>query len=116
MRISDWSSDVCSSDLDGENWILLNASPDLRQQNFERRQLHPRDGVRHSPIRAVVLTNGDVDHVAGLLTLRESHPLAVYATDRALSETGHASCRAVVGRSVEIWVVAGALQNKHNKQ
>src|SRR3546814_9110215 len=85
MRISDWSSDVCSSDLDGENWILLNASPDLRQQIFERRQLHPRDGVRHSPIRAVVLTNGDVDHVAGLLTLRESHPLAVYATDRVLS-------------------------------
>src|SRR3546814_7660522 len=91
LRISDWSSDVCSSypslarpssqssvavSADGENWILLNASPDLRQQIFERRQLHPRDGVRHSPIRAVVLTNGDVDHVAGLLTLRESHPLA----------------------------------------
>src|SRR3546814_1472726 len=37
------------------------------------------------PIRAVVLTNGDVDHVAGLLTLRERHPLAVYATDRVLS-------------------------------
>src|SRR3546814_1023156 len=46
MRISDWSSDVCSSDL---------------------------------------LTNGDVDHVTGLLTLRESHPLAVYATQRILS-------------------------------
>src|SRR3546814_783135 len=82
-RPSSQSSVAVSAD--GENWILLNASPDLRQQIFERRQLHPRDGVRHSPIRAVVLTNGDVDHVAGLLTLRESHPLAVYATDRVLS-------------------------------
>src|SRR3546814_11536503 len=71
-RPSSQSSVAVSAD--GENWILLNASPDLRQQIFERRQLHPRDGVRHSPIRAVVLTNGDVDHVAGLLTLRESHP------------------------------------------
>lgn len=70
---------------DGDNWVLLNASPDLRQQINDNHQLHPREGVRHSPIRAVVLTNGDVDHVAGLLTLRESHPLAIYATGRVLS-------------------------------
>src|SRR3546814_1600145 len=70
---------------DGERWVLLNASPDLRQQIFERRQLHPREGVRHSPIHAVVLTNGDVDHVTGLLSLRERHPLAVYARGRVLS-------------------------------
>ena len=82
-RPSSQSSVAVSAD--GDNWVLLNASPDLRQQIFERRQLHPRTGVRHSPIRAVVLTNGDVDHVAGLLTLRESHPLAVYATGRVLS-------------------------------
>ena len=82
-RPSSQSSVAVSAD--GENWVLLNASPDLRQQIFERPQLHPRAGVRHSPIRAVVLTNGDVDHVAGLLTLRERHPLAVYATGRVLS-------------------------------
>lgn len=70
---------------DGANWVLLNASPDLRQQINDNHQLHPREGVRHSPIRAVVLTNGDVDHVAGLLTLRESHPLAIYGTGRVLS-------------------------------
>ena len=69
---------------DGERWVLFNASPDLRQQINDNPQLHPRDGVRHSPISAVVLTNGDVDHVAGLLTLRESHPLAVYGTGRVL--------------------------------
>ena len=65
---------------DGENWLLVNASPDLRQQIAETPDLHPRRGSRHSPIAAVLLTNGDVDHVAGLLTLRESQPFKLYAT------------------------------------
>lgn len=67
---------------DGDHWVLLNASPDLRQQIEHLPALHPRHGARHSPIVGAVLTNGDVDHVAGLLTLRESHPLAIYATSR----------------------------------
>ena len=67
---------------DGERWLLLNASPDLRQQILVNPALHPRRGARHSPIAAVVLSNGDVDHVAGLLTLRENQPLAVYGSDR----------------------------------
>ncbi len=65
---------------DGENWLLINASPDIRQQIAENAVLHPRRGARHSPISAVLLTNGDVDHVAGLLTLRESQPFRLYAT------------------------------------
>ena len=65
---------------DGRDWVLVNASPDLRQQILATRALHPRDGARHSPIRAVVLTNGDVDHVAGLLTLRERQPFALHAS------------------------------------
>jgi pyrroloquinoline quinone biosynthesis protein B len=70
---------------DGERWVVLNASPDLRQQINERQQLQPRPEAprRSSPIAAVVLTNADVDHVAGLLNLRESQPLAVYAHKRA---------------------------------
>lgn len=67
---------------DGERWLLLNASPDLRQQIGASPALHPRRGARHSPIAGVVLSNGDVDHVAGLLTLRESQPLSVYASER----------------------------------
>ncbi len=67
---------------DGERWVLLNASPDLGQQIRDNAALHPRGNRRQSPITAVVVTNGDVDHVAGLLTLRESQPLAVYATSR----------------------------------
>lgn len=71
---------------DGRRWTLLNASPDLRQQINERPQLQPHsaDARRSSPIAAVVLTNADVDHVAGLLTLRESHPFAIYAHRRVL--------------------------------
>jgi pyrroloquinoline quinone biosynthesis protein B len=70
---------------DGERWTLLNASPDLRQQFLATPALHPRRGPRHSPIAAVVLTNGDVDHVAGLLSLRESQPFTLYATGAILA-------------------------------
>ena len=66
---------------DGEGWFLLNASPEIRQQVEGFTGLHPR-GPRHSPIDAIVLTNGDLDHTLGLLSLRESHPLVVYATER----------------------------------
>jgi pyrroloquinoline quinone biosynthesis protein B len=71
---------------DGESWILLNASPDLRQQVGATPELAPRPqaGTRMSPIKAVVLTNGDVDHVAGLLSLREGFPFTIYATGRVL--------------------------------
>lgn len=70
---------------DGVSWLLLNASPDLRAQIAATRALHPRLGERHSPIAAVVLTNGDVDHIAGLLTLRESQPFALFGTDETLA-------------------------------
>jgi pyrroloquinoline quinone biosynthesis protein B len=70
---------------DGDRWVLLNASPDLRQQIERTHALHPRHGVRHSPIAGVVLTNGDVDHVAGLLSLREGQSFSVYETSRVLA-------------------------------
>jgi pyrroloquinoline quinone biosynthesis protein B len=61
-------------------WVVCNASPDIRRQIEEFDELHPK-APRHSPIAALVLTNGDLDHVVGLFTLRESHPLVVYATE-----------------------------------
>ncbi|TVT56667.1 MAG: pyrroloquinoline quinone biosynthesis protein PqqB [Sedimenticola thiotaurini] len=67
---------------DDANWFLLNASPDLRQQIADNPLLHPKSGKRHSPIQGAVLTNADVDHIGGLLTLRESQPLNIYATQR----------------------------------
>jgi coenzyme PQQ biosynthesis protein B len=58
---------------DGSSWMLLGASPDLRHQVTSTPFLHPRpeQGPRSSPIEAVVLTNGEVDGIAGLLSLRE---------------------------------------------
>ena len=69
-----------------EHWFLCNASPDLRQQINDNAILQPKaDGpLRSSPISGVVLTNADVDHIAGLLNLRESQPLQLYATGRVL--------------------------------
>jgi len=71
---------------DGRNWILLNASPDLRQQINDTPELHPAPdaGPRNSPIKAVILTNGDVDAIAGLLTLREAQAFTIYGSERVL--------------------------------
>jgi pyrroloquinoline quinone biosynthesis protein B len=71
---------------DGEHWFLINASPDLRQQLIATTQLHPKAGkLRHSPISGVILTNGEIDAVAGLLSMREGSPFTIYAHPRVLS-------------------------------
>jgi len=66
---------------DGDSWFLLNASPEIRQQIESFDKLHPR-AQRDTPIQGIVLTNGDLDHTLGLLSLRESQPLALYVTQR----------------------------------
>lgn len=63
----------------GRDWAVLNASPDIRAQLTASRALAPT-GLREVPIRAVLLTNGDVDHVAGLLTMREMQAFTLFAT------------------------------------
>jgi pyrroloquinoline quinone biosynthesis protein B len=71
---------------DGDHWFLINASPDLRQQLIATPQLHPAAGqLRHSPIAGVILTNGEIDAVAGLLSMREGWPFTIYAHERVLS-------------------------------
>jgi pyrroloquinoline quinone biosynthesis protein B len=69
---------------DDHNWLLVNASPDLRDQIGCIPALAPKTGLRHSPIQSVFLTNADVDHVAGLLTLRERQDFTLYATQSTL--------------------------------
>jgi pyrroloquinoline quinone biosynthesis protein B len=71
------SSVAVSADL--QRWILLNASPDLRTQLAAHRALWPTS-PRGTPVRAVILTDGEIDHTLGLLLMRESATtLPVYA-------------------------------------
>ena len=63
----------------GRDWAILNASPDIRDQMAKAPELHPT-GLRDMPLRSVLVTNGDIDHVAGLLVLREQQKFDLFAT------------------------------------
>jgi pyrroloquinoline quinone biosynthesis protein B len=65
---------------DNESWYLLSASPDLPGQIESFPKLHPTSRSRGTPIAALVLPGADLDQVLGLILLRESQPLRVYAT------------------------------------
>jgi pyrroloquinoline quinone biosynthesis protein B len=69
---------------DGEHWILLNASPDLRTQIQVTPALHPRGTPRGSPIAAVVVTGAEIDQIAGLLSLREGQAFELFGTAETL--------------------------------
>ena len=67
--------------VDGERWLLVNASPDVRSQLAAYAPLAPRAGtLRGSGVAAVAVTNGDIDHTAGLLVLREGGAPPIYGT------------------------------------
>jgi len=78
-RVRARTQDSLAVSADGEHWHLVNASPDVLRQIEASPFLHPR-GLRHSPIQSIVLSNGDLDHVLGLFSLRESWPLVLCAT------------------------------------
>jgi pyrroloquinoline quinone biosynthesis protein B len=73
-----------------QNWWLINASPDLPRQIESTMRLQPRrDALRNTPIAGVLLTNADIDHVLGLLLLRQQEkPLVVYATEETRAALG----------------------------
>jgi len=73
---------------DSRDWVLINASPDLRTQIQATAVLHPKKSPRGSPITAVVLTGAEVDQIAGLLTLRERSKFNLYATAQTLTAIG----------------------------
>jgi pyrroloquinoline quinone biosynthesis protein B len=85
-RVRPRSQSSLAVSADGERWLLLNASPDLRQQIIAAACLHPRGGMRHSPICAVFVTNADVDHIAGLLTLREQQSFVLFGSKATLAQ------------------------------
>lgn len=74
-----------AASVDGQAWVLLNATPDIREQILATPELHPTTPPRSSPIEAVILTGADIDALAGLLVLRERQPLTVWATDYVLA-------------------------------
>src|SRR6202044_4287111 len=86
--------------VDGANWVLLNASIDLRQQILATPALHPKGAGRHSPISADVLTNAAVDSSAGLLAPRERQPLTVFGTEATLDAIGANRMFDVLDRAV----------------
>lgn len=85
------------------DWAVVNASPDLRYQLADCPRLHPR-GPRDVPLRSVLLTNGDIDHVAGLLTLREKQAFDLFATE---------AIHDVLGANPIFQALDAALVNRH---
>ncbi|MFE9450419.1 pyrroloquinoline quinone biosynthesis protein PqqB [Streptomyces sp. NPDC006739] len=69
----------------GRDWWLLNASPDLRTQLTATPALRPGPGPRQSPLRGVLLTDAEADHVTGLTVLRGAPGLRIYAAAPVLA-------------------------------
>ncbi|MCH9672696.1 MAG: pyrroloquinoline quinone biosynthesis protein PqqB [Gammaproteobacteria bacterium] len=63
------------------DWLLINASPDIRDQIAQFAPLQPSEGKRGTGIRAVLLCDSQIDHTTGLLILREGERLELYCSD-----------------------------------
>jgi pyrroloquinoline quinone biosynthesis protein B len=72
---------------DDDTWFLVNASPDLRQQLIDNSEIHPdpAKGLRNTPVAGIILTSADLDHILGLLLMREFTPVRIYATRPVIS-------------------------------
>jgi pyrroloquinoline quinone biosynthesis protein B len=72
---------------DDDTWFLINASPDLRQQLINNPEIYPdpTKGLRNTPVAGIILTSADLDHVLGLLLMREFTPVRIYATRPVIS-------------------------------
>ncbi|MDE1974004.1 MAG: pyrroloquinoline quinone biosynthesis protein PqqB [Hyphomicrobiales bacterium] len=92
---------------DGEHWVLLNASPDLRAQLLATPVLQPARPPRSSPISSVILTGAEIDQIAGLLTLRERQGFALFATAETLNTLAANPRLNVLGEEVRRCAVAG---------
>ncbi len=61
------------------HWVLVNVSASLAQQISRRDPALPA-GLAATAVRAVVLTDAQIEHVGGLLGLRGGAPIDLYAT------------------------------------
>jgi pyrroloquinoline quinone biosynthesis protein B len=88
--VSRTQSSIAVSD-DGVDWVLINASPDILVQIRANPALQPARAVRDTGIAAVLLMDAQIDHVTGLLMLRErGSPLPLYATPQVLADLAQA--------------------------
>ena len=76
---------------DGVNWVLFNASPDIRTQLEAFPAMQPARSLRDTGIVGIVLIDSQIDHTTGLLVLREGQPLNIYCSDMVHQDltTGH---------------------------
>jgi len=83
------SQDSLAVSADGQRWFLLNVSPDVMRQIEWNTALQPaiaaaggERGMRSGtgPIAGAVLTNADLEHSIGLLSLQQWAPFGLYAT------------------------------------
>lgn len=78
------SQDCLAISPDGKDWYLVNASPDIRSQVLAEPSLAPGPGPRDTPLRGALLTDAELDHTLGLMLLRESGGLPVWAPPAVL--------------------------------
>ncbi|MGW1077231.1 pyrroloquinoline quinone biosynthesis protein PqqB [Streptomyces sp. NPDC002537] len=75
-----WRTQECLAvSVSPDAWYLVNVSPDIRAQILAAPELTPPGGTRHTPLRGVLLTDGELDHTTGLLALREGAALDLFA-------------------------------------
>lgn len=82
-QVTPATQDSVAVSADGESYYVLNASPDIHRQIQATPELSPR-APRHTPIAGLALSNGDMDHILGLFSLRESQPFELLATARVI--------------------------------
>lgn len=66
---------------DDKNWLLFNTSPDIRAQLESFPDIQPKQGIRDTGIKAILLIDSQIDHTTGMLMLREGKPLDVYCSE-----------------------------------
>lgn len=77
---------VSINDID---WLLINASPDILTQIRSSPLLQPARAVRDTGIAAVMLMDAQLDHITGLLMLREGKPMPLYCTPSVWQDLSH---------------------------
>jgi pyrroloquinoline quinone biosynthesis protein B len=105
-KISVQTQSSLAASADGVDWALLNASPDIRSQMTANRQMWPQS-LRGTPVKCVILTNGDIDHIGGLLTLREKQPFKLFLTQSLHEMLSSNQVFAALDPSLVTWVICG---------